>query len=269
MNQKEELLTGGNVNQIVRKGDTVRRPTGYWSPNVHGLLQHLEKQNFGGAPGFHGLDDSGREILTYIDGEVPGNNYPELKPYMWSDETLEGVARLLREYHNATVGFEPAANGGWQLSYGEPEAYEVICHNDAALYNVVFQNAAPAALIDFDMAGPGPRMWDIAYSLYTSVPLAGFAPDYTTGSTAAYQSELHAEDRRRRIRLFFSAYGIPVPADLQKWIIERLTAMCDTLKQGAREGNPAYMKMVEEGHLAHYEREIRFVHDHFAEWVQL
>lgn len=47
MNQHEEILTGGNVNHIVRKADTVRRPTGDWSPNVHALLRHLEKQNFG------------------------------------------------------------------------------------------------------------------------------------------------------------------------------------------------------------------------------
>lgn len=268
MTQHEEILTGGNVNHIVRKADTVRRPTGDWSPNVHALLQHLEKQNFGGAPRFLGLDEPGREILSYIPGEVPGNAYPELKPYMWSRETLAGVARLLRHYHDATEGFNPQSEGSWQLSYADNSAHEVICHNDAALYNVVFQNDAPAALIDFDMAGPGPRMWDIAYSIYTSVPLASFAPDYTSGSTAAYQTHLHASDRCQRIQLFFEAYGIPVPApkELNKWVVERLTAMCDTLKQGAADGNPAFIKMVDEGHLAHYEREIRFIAGHYTEW---
>lgn len=52
MNPHEEVLTGGNVNHIVRKGDTVRRPAGYWSSKVHELLKHLEKQNFRGAPDF-------------------------------------------------------------------------------------------------------------------------------------------------------------------------------------------------------------------------
>lgn len=32
---KEEVLKGGNVNHIVRMAKTVRRPIGYWSPNVH------------------------------------------------------------------------------------------------------------------------------------------------------------------------------------------------------------------------------------------
>lgn len=143
----------------------------------------------------------------------------------------------------------------------------MICHNDAALYNVVFQHGAPVALIDFDMAGPGPRLWDIAYTLYTSVPLAGFAPDYLTGSTVPYQADLHAADRQRRIKLFFEAYRLPVPEDLHDWLTRRLRAMCDTLKKEAEAGNPAFVQMVEEGHLAHYERELQFIADHYSEWT--
>ncbi|MCY9577884.1 phosphotransferase family protein [Paenibacillus alvei] len=151
-------------------------------------------------------------------------------------------------------------------SYADKSEHEVICNNDAALYNVVFQQEAPVALIDFDMAGPGPRMWDIAYSLYTSVPLASFTPDYASGSIVAYKSDLHAAERRRRIHLFFDSYGIPVPNDLRQWIIHRLTVLCETLRNGASAGNPAFQKMVDEGHVAHYENEIRFVTNHFEDW---
>nr|WP_253944767.1 phosphotransferase [Paenibacillus sp. NEAU-GSW1] len=155
----------------------------------------------------------------------------------------------------------------WQLSYVGEREHEVICHNDAALYNVVFQQGIPVGLIDFDMAGPGPRMWDIAYSLYTSVPLASFEPDHSSRKTVKYQSDVHASERRQRIHLFFESYGIPVPNDLCQWIIQRLTTMCDTLRNGAAEGNLAFQKMVDEGHLAHYESEIRFVADHFNDWT--
>lgn len=264
---QEEVLNGGNVNHIVRMANTVRRPTGYWSPCVHELLKHLEKQGFVGAPRFLGIDDSDREILTFISGEVPGNDYPELEPYMWSDETLVGLARLLRRYHDATKGSTLLTEDKWQLSYADDGENEVICHNDAALYNVVFQNGAPVALIDFDMAGPGPRMWDITYSIYTSVPLGSFAPDYSSGTTVAYQKDMHASERHRRIHLFFESYGIPVSNDLRQWIIQRLTALCDTLRNGAAEGNPAFKKMVDEGHLKHYESEIRFVTDHYEDWI--
>ncbi|WP_245590303.1 aminoglycoside phosphotransferase family protein [Cohnella panacarvi] len=255
------------MNQIVRRENTVLRPTGYWSPSVHELLTHLEQQGFEGAPRLFGIDGSEREILSFIAGEVPGNDYPELEPYMWSDATLIGLARLLRRFHDATEGSALLSKGLWQLSYVDERKHEVICHNDAALYNVVFQQGAPVALIDFDMAGPGPRMWDIAYSLYTSVPLASFSPDHSSGTTVGYQSDLHAEERRRRIQLFFESYGTPVPDELRQWIIQRLATLCDTLRNGAAEGNAAFRKMVEEGHLAHYEREIRFVTDRFHEWI--
>ncbi|MFC3748240.1 phosphotransferase [Paenibacillus sp. GCM10012306] len=264
---QEEVLQGGNVNHIVRMANTVRRPIGDWSPNVHELLQHLEKQGYEGAPRFLGIDDSGREVLTFIPGEVPGDNYPQLEPYMWSDETLVGLARLMRRFHDATKLFSPNTENRWQLSYADDADHEVICHNDAALYNVVFQKEIPVALIDFDMAGPGPRMWDIAYSLYTSVPLASFAPDHSSGRTVGYQYELHAAERRRRIHLFFESYGMNVPNNLQQWIVRRLVVLCDTLRNGAAAGNPAFQKMVDEGHLAHYESEIIFVTDHFEDWI--
>ncbi|MFE4713622.1 hypothetical protein ACFRAM_22425 [Paenibacillus sp. NPDC056722] len=91
---QEEVLSGGNVNHIVRKGDTVRRPIGYWSSSVHELLKHLERQGFEGAPRFLGIDDSGREILTFVSGDI---NQPELETYTWwTDETLVGLAQLLR-----------------------------------------------------------------------------------------------------------------------------------------------------------------------------
>ena len=34
-------LAGGNLNEVVRVGDTVRRPTGPWTPAVHALLHHF------------------------------------------------------------------------------------------------------------------------------------------------------------------------------------------------------------------------------------
>ncbi|ANY67264.1 aminoglycoside phosphotransferase [Paenibacillus sp. BIHB 4019] len=264
---EEEVLRGGNVNHIIRKENTVLRPTGYWSHSVHELLKHLEKQGFEGAPRFLGIDDSDREILTFVPGESPGNDYPELESYMWSDETLVGLASLLRRFHDATVGSNLITKSKWQLSYIDDREHEVICHNDAALYNVVFQEGIPVSLIDFDMAGPGPRMWDIAYALYTSVPLASFAPDHSSGTTVEYQSNVHSAERRRRIQLFFDSYGTPVPNELCKWIIQRLTTMYDTLRKGAAEGNLAFKKMVDEGHLAHYESEIQFVTDHFNDWI--
>lgn len=162
---EEVLLTGGNINQVVRVGDTVRRTVGPWSDAVHGLLQHLETQGFAGAPRFLGVDEKSREVLTYIPGEVG------FMPYVWEESALVEAARLLRAYHDAVSGYTPT-DARWQFIYPDIHLHEVICHNDFAPYNVVFNDKLPKAIIDFDTAGPGPRIWDVAYAAYCFVPLS-------------------------------------------------------------------------------------------------
>ena len=71
--EAEMPLAGGDVTEgVVRVGNTVRRPVRPHSPLVHALLAHLESAGFEGAPRFLGIDGSGREVLSYIDGEVAG-----------------------------------------------------------------------------------------------------------------------------------------------------------------------------------------------------
>jgi len=40
----EERSLGGNLNDAVRLGDTVRRRAGPWTPAVHELLRFLERE---------------------------------------------------------------------------------------------------------------------------------------------------------------------------------------------------------------------------------
>jgi hypothetical protein len=149
--REEAPLTGGNLSAVVRVGDTVRRPLQPWSAAVHGLLRHLAARGFDGAPRFLGIDDRGREILSFIAGEVGA--YP-LPAFMWSDEALAGAARLLRRLHDATRGYVAPDGATWQFAYPDRARHEVICHNDVAPYNMVFVDRQPRALIDFDTAGP-------------------------------------------------------------------------------------------------------------------
>ena len=65
-------LTGGRTTAgVVRIGDTVHRPISARSSFVHGILRHLEAKGFHGAPRFLGVDDKGREVLTFLPGDVP------------------------------------------------------------------------------------------------------------------------------------------------------------------------------------------------------
>ncbi len=247
MREEETQLSGGNSSSVVRVEGTVRRATGPWSPGVHALLLYLETQGFSDAPGFLGLDAQGREILTFIAGEV--GNYP-LAHYMWSDEVLVDVARLIRRYHDATIGFIAPGEARWQIIYPDRSQHEVLCHNDLAPYNTVYVDGKPQALIDFDNAGPGPRAWDLAHAAYRFVPLAHL-------NSPEMQRE-GVTDRRtqgRRLQLFCDGYSISARAVLEM-VGPRLQALHDTIVERAADGNTAFQKMLAEGHLEHYKHEI-------------
>ena len=106
-------------------------------------------------------------MLTYLEGETA--DYP-LKSYLWSDEAIQDVARLMRRIHDASTDFEWSSD--WSPIDNTPQPLEVICHHDFAVYNTIFHEGKVAGVIDFDLAAPGPRAWDIVYALYTFVPLS-------------------------------------------------------------------------------------------------
>ncbi|MEV4013459.1 phosphotransferase [Nonomuraea angiospora] len=106
----------------------------------------------------------------------------------WTDDALTAVGALLRDYHDATLGFPADPDLSWYFPPVGPA--EVICHGDVATYNCVFRDGLPVAFIDFDTAHPGPRIWDVAYAAYRFVSLSdprhegvGSWPGATTGST--------------------------------------------------------------------------------------
>ncbi len=68
---REQAFHGGRQTVgITRIGDTVRRPRHARSDLVHAVLRHLEAAGFDGAPRLLGIDEHGREVLTYIDGKT-------------------------------------------------------------------------------------------------------------------------------------------------------------------------------------------------------
>jgi len=68
---KEIPLAGGYVTPgVVHVGATVRRPAGPHSPFVHEHLRYLEEIGFDAAPRFLGIDEHGREMLTFIESDI-------------------------------------------------------------------------------------------------------------------------------------------------------------------------------------------------------
>jgi hypothetical protein len=148
-NGQEVALKGGmSTPGVVRVGDTVRRPLKDTSVFVHDVLRHLERKDFDRAPRFLGIDEKGREMLTYISGNVP-QQVGGFQKEQWL-----AAARLLKRFHDATTDCE---------CKGE---CEVICHGDPAPGNYVLRDGMPFALIDFEAAHPGKREEDVGYAAW-------------------------------------------------------------------------------------------------------
>src|SRR5688572_484699 len=120
-----------------------------------------------------------------------------------TEQVLTDVARALRQWHDATVGFS-VPDATWNLS--PPGPREVICHNDFAPYNCVFRDGRFVAAIDFDFCSPGPRLWDIAYTVYRYVPLMPPAEaDVPDG--ARERSSFGVNEMCTRLAAFLAAYA--------------------------------------------------------------
>jgi Ser/Thr protein kinase RdoA (MazF antagonist) len=186
----EQPLTGGRITEgVVRVGDTVRRPHRATSAFVERLLNALAGQAFTGSPRHLGFDDQGREVLSYLPGEVPAWG-------RFDDDQIVAVGQLLRRLHDAT---RPLA--GWAAGYSEEFATgyigedAVICHHDTGPNNVVFHSGHPIGLIDFDFAAPGHPLEDVAYAAWSWC----LASKPERGPVAA---------QARQVALLAQAYGL-------------------------------------------------------------
>ena len=162
------------------------------SPAAHALLRHLEAVGFDGAPRLLGVDAQGREVLGYIPGTTVVPPYPD---WAMTDEALVSVAVLLRDYHRAVAGFDPAPYA-WPSSPPEAFAGDLVSHNDLNLDNVVFREGRAVALLDFDLASPGSRLWDVACAARLWAPLR---PD-------AFVRDSRRGRAFERLRLFVDSY---------------------------------------------------------------
>lgn len=243
----EQVLEGGNSNVVVKVGETVRRLTGPHSEAVHTLLRHLENAGFDASPRFLGIDDRGREILTFIEGQVA--NYP-MDDEARSLAALESAAAILRGLHDATQELHlPSGYANHAISGTTPE---VVCHWDAAPYNYVFDGVRAVGLIDFDNAGPGRRIDDLAYFSYRFAPLC----DDSNLDDAGWDADV---DRFGRLRRIAELYPDPRWRDLPELIVDRLERMKDWILSHVDSGDPGFETHVKNDHCGIYTRDQAFV----------
>ena len=195
---------------------------------THALLRHLEDVGFDGAPRVLGIDDDGREVLSFIPGQAV-----TAPPPRWglTDTALRSVGELLRRFHDAVAGFDPSPYT-WPTAAPAPFDRGGITHNDPNLDNVVFRDGRAIALIDFDLAAPGDPVWDVAGAARFWAPL---------------REPADTADRRRhrelsRLRILVDAYGLDLERRAQLAAAARghNDWMYGLVSEGARHGNPGF-----------------------------
>lgn len=174
----EVPLHGGDINPVVRIGNTIRRPRE--PDHVRQLLLWFEQVGFEGAPHFLGDDEQGREILSFVEGE------PGFAPVPSSDEVIIGIGELLRRAHDAQEGFAPPG--------------QVVAHMDLFWTNVVFRDGRPFALIDWELARPATRTIEVALA---ATYWAGLRID-----EQLVEWGILLDRRGERLRLLCDAYGL-------------------------------------------------------------
>ena len=241
----EEPLTGDGVTAgIVRIGGTVRRPSRSFTATVQAYLAHLRQAGFTAAPVPLGFDEQGREVLSFIPGDVPRQPLP---PETAGDDVLIALARLIRALHEASAGWTPPPGAAWGAlpgagtvavppADGEPE---LVSHRDYCPGNVVFRGGLPAALIDFDLARPTTRLYDISNALWWWAPLRD-PQDRAPAFTGA--------DIPHRVAVFARAYRMS--ARQRRDLVPLMLRMARRYQLSARAAagaDPVFRRMWDEG----------------------
>jgi CubicO group peptidase (beta-lactamase class C family) len=166
----------GSVNSVQRVGDTVRRPSGAWTPAVQHFLRFLERREVEGIPRALGTDEQGREVVSYLAGKVAMRPWPAA---MLDGSGCVDAARWLQNYLEAAAGYEgPPEDACWRdpaAVCGEPG--EVVLHSDLGPWNMVFSDdsdggeARFVGVIDWDLAQPGRPELSMGQLAYYHAPL--------------------------------------------------------------------------------------------------
>jgi aminoglycoside phosphotransferase (APT) family kinase protein len=215
----ELRLPGGYRSEVVRSGATVRRSWPEQAEFVHALLDLLERAGWPGSPRFLGRDEQGREILTYLDGHVPLDRQQLAE--VRSDPSLAAAARLIRRFHDLTADTPLAGHG------------EVVCHNDLSPDNTIYRAGGcgliPVAFIDWDIAGPGDRIQDVAHACWQ---FAGLGPGHPS-----------IRDAGRQVRLISQSYGLADAGPLIDTILWWQDRCWRGIEDGAAAGDQSLVRL--------------------------
>lgn len=108
-------------------------------------------------------------------------------------------------------------------------------------------------MLDWDLAGPGTRVWDVANAAYCWAPL--FA------SIRAWS----LADRARRLALFLDAYGLDSRSDVLPTMRLRLVHVGRFIESEARSGDPGMQRLLDMNvPRLMFENDVRYLDEHWT-----
>jgi Phosphotransferase enzyme family len=230
----DKQLGGGlaNAGAVVLRDGVVHRPATECSDRIHDFLRLIRERGFDGVPRPLSVA-RGEERLQYIVGKVPLPPFPE---WWTADRVLASTAALLRRFHDASDGVDFGDRSRWSTELADPSGGEVICHNDVCPENVVYRDGQAVALLDFDYAAPGRRVYDLAQLAKMCCPL-----DHPANAAFVGLGEL---DPVARLRLIADAYGLgPDRRGFLDAINDAIQVGEAFVRRHVEQGDPAFVAM--------------------------
>jgi Ser/Thr protein kinase RdoA (MazF antagonist) len=145
------------------------------------------------------------------------------------------IAAVIRDFHEAVATMEPPGCN-WNDIAADPSGNaEILCHNDLAPWNLIRADER-WVFIDWDLAAPGRRAWDVGWAMLSLVP---FLPERVPPLP-----ELEA-----RLAAFCEGYGIDaVPEDVVDVAWERASYEAKLIHERGRLGIEPHARLLREGH---------------------
>lgn len=221
---------------------------------MHHLLSYLADRSYP-APRPLGIDDRGREVLSFIPGQ---SVHPDNLTAIETVGAVRRAGKLIADCHRAQAGFVSPSDAAWRTEGRDPSgSSEVVAHNDLAPWNLIV-GPTGWVFIDWDLAAPGRRVWDLAWALHT---FAGLWPD----------ASLAADETARRITAFCDGAEVahrdrPHLLDV---VVERTQHHAPLLRTKAQHGDPVYQRLGSEGHLEVWEQASAHVEANVERWSKL
>ncbi|WP_310583717.1 aminoglycoside phosphotransferase family protein [Deinococcus sp.] len=207
----------------------VRRPRGYWSVSVYGLLQWLDSTGFGLSPKPAGLDEQ-FEYIHFIDG---ADQCHPLLPFIQSLDGARAAGAFARKLESALAAYEPSESARWQLpmtTHGQGP----VQHGDVGPWNLLWDNARGeiCGIIDWDLAGPAPAGYDSGILAWFMVPVMNDDRAYQRGFGTPI-------DREERLWAYCDGYGISCGEMLDR-VIAAQNELSNRILSASEDDPPTY-----------------------------